>query len=408
MRSEKELSNSFNTMKEGFMRQLIQRILLGLVVIGLSLTAAQADDLKRVEVSAPAINCLFDPTCRVVVTDSTDTIPIPASKSGVLQSRTFRGRPGTPAAGLYVYEYRIDLRGARGILYPPCLNSMTVDFGPIVRSLDFDGDGSSDEVFVVTRGGLGNVGLVSADKSGNRITFNFNVCTGGGADEGQSTFFFGLVSTNSPIQTTASILESRTGKTYQTQVRVPRLKDPLQREIHQGDRVDEAVDIKNRRKDLKVKDPLQRETRQGKRVDEAVDSQKRRKGATAEDALQREIRQGDRVDEAIDIRKRKGANADKAVVDRISPQPCVERGSQVTVYGSGFGRQPDGRVLELGGHGIGVLLQVISWSDTRITALVPDENRIERGQWYYIGLQNQDRHWISNISRTVNICRALQ
>jgi hypothetical protein len=63
------------------------------------------------------------------------------------------------------------------------------------------------------------------------------------------------------------------------------------------------------------------------------------------------------------------------------------------------------RVVELGGHGIGILLRVTSWSDTEITVIVPNDPRIEFSQWYYIGLQDRDRHWISNISRTITICR---
>ncbi|MGZ5483215.1 MAG: IPT/TIG domain-containing protein, partial [Pyrinomonadaceae bacterium] len=84
--------------------------------------------------------------------------------------------------------------------------------------------------------------------------------------------------------------------------------------------------------------------------------------------------------------------------------PCVDRGGTVTIYGSGFGAQGD-RFVELGGHGIGILLHVTSWSDTQITVVVPDDPRIHFSQWYFIGLQDHDRHWISNTSRTINICR---
>lgn len=104
-------------------------------------------------------------------------------------------------------------------------------------------------------------------------------------------------------------------------------------------------------------------------------------------------------------RKRDCGSVSETQIDRLGPTPCVDRGGTVTIYGSGFGAEQGTRVVELGGHGIGVLLRVTSWSDTQITAVVPDDRRIQFGQWYYIGLQNQDRHWISNISRTINICR---
>ena len=92
-------------------------------------------------------------------------------------------------------------------------------------------------------------------------------------------------------------------------------------------------------------------------------------------------------------------------IDRLGPTPCVDRGGTATIYGSGFGAVQGDRVVELGGHGIGIVLQVISWTDTEIKVTVPNDDRIQFSQWYYIGLQDHDRHWISNISRNITICR---
>ncbi len=323
---------------------------LMLFVCCFACSTVQAQELRVVEVGAPAINCLFDPACRVGGDDTIDVIPIPASGTHFLQSRTLTGRRGSAAAGLYIYQYRIDLRRAVGMTYVPCLNSMSLAFGPVVNTLDFDGNGKvGDEVFVVTRGGLGTVGLASAEKAGNVITFHFSspVCAGGRPGDGQSTFFFGLVSTHAPGQTTATVLEN-TGTAYQAQARAARLIGPRQRRIGPGAIIGQPPPGQNR-----------------------------------------------------------AADVNEAVIDRLGPRPCVDRGGTVTIYGSHFGPEQGTRLVELGGHGIGVLLRVRSWSDTRITAIVPNARRIEYGQWYYIGLQDQDRHWISNISRTINICRQL-
>lgn len=189
-----------------------------------SLVSITACKLKVVNVSAPSINCVFDPSCTVPVTDSSDTIPIPAGGTNFLQSRTFGGKPGAPANGLYAYEYRIDLRNAIGITYIPCISSMKIKFGPVVSTLDYDGDGEADDVFVVTGGGLGSVGLDSADKSGDEITFTFNspVCAGGSPGNGQSTFFFGLVSTQPPGPVTAIVKET-TGTVHTVQAQAPQL-----------------------------------------------------------------------------------------------------------------------------------------------------------------------------------------
>ena len=304
------------------------------------------------------------------VTDSTETLSIGTQGPSFLQSRTFRGRPGSPAAGLYVYEYRIDLRRATGILHVPCLDSLSLDFGPIVRTLDLDGDGDrGDEVFVLTRGGLGSIGLASAEKSGSTITFRFSnsVCAGGRPGEGQSTFFFGLVSNSAPRQTTATILES-TGRLSKVYARTPRKKNPLQQEIPQGAPVKKSIFLAH--------------------------------SAGTPEAT---------VAGPIPVQNRGRAPEEYEVfIDHFRPRPCVERGTEVNIYGSGFGRRQAGRYVVLGGHGISAVLRVTAWREGRITALVHNYRRIEQGQWYYIGLQNEDRHWISNISRTINICRRLE
>jgi hypothetical protein len=211
--------------------------LLLTIILFTTFTAAQAQPLRIVNVSAPAINCLFDPSCRVVVDDTTDEAPLPLSGRHFLQTRIFRGVRGSAAEGLYVYEYRLDLRNATGLTYVPCMTSLTVNFGAVVGDLDYDGDGKKgDLVFVVTRGGLGSVGLASAEKKGDSITFNFDsrVCAGGRPGEGQSTYFFGLVSTAPPKAGDATIRESDRAK-YTAKARVPekvfrdRLQDPLDR-----------------------------------------------------------------------------------------------------------------------------------------------------------------------------------
>ncbi len=198
------------------------RKLMIAIVMCLAFTSVHAESLRVVEVSAPAINCVFDPACRVVVDDSTDSIALPASGSNFLQTRTFRGQPGSEGEGLYVYEYRVDLRRAEGILNVPCLTSVTINFGSVVNTLDFNSDGKTgDQVFVVTRGGLGSVGLASAEKTGNTITFNLSVCAGGRPKSGESTFFFGLVSRNAPQRTTATLVDN-SGDEYRVQVRAPK------------------------------------------------------------------------------------------------------------------------------------------------------------------------------------------
>ena len=68
-----------------------------LVVLALP---ASAVPLEVVEVSAPAINCVFDGDCRITVNDSTAAITLPAATGqGFLQTRTAPPGPALPAGG---------------------------------------------------------------------------------------------------------------------------------------------------------------------------------------------------------------------------------------------------------------------------------------------------------------------
>src|SRR5574337_685311 len=157
--------------------------------------------LSTVTVSSSTVYCLFDPSCTVTITNS-NTTPIPMQIGGTafLQSRTFAGKPGTPASGLYGYEYRIDLEKAvetkvqveevGEITYMPCLRSIVFEFGPIIDTLDYDGDGEAgDLAYVVTSGGPGKIGLGSIERFHGQLTFNFDspICVGGPHSQGDST-----------------------------------------------------------------------------------------------------------------------------------------------------------------------------------------------------------------------------
>jgi len=55
---------------------------------------AHAADLTVVNVSAPAVNCVFNASCTVVVTDSVGTLEYtPLGSGAFLQSRTYAGQP---------------------------------------------------------------------------------------------------------------------------------------------------------------------------------------------------------------------------------------------------------------------------------------------------------------------------
>jgi hypothetical protein len=168
------------------------------------------------------LNCIFDNDCKITVDDlASHFLPPAATGDAFLQSRLWPiGEMGTPGAGLYAYLYRIDLRNARGVTAAACVTTMQIDFGPIAP-LDYNGDSKSDHVFVITNGGLGNIKPAAATQSGGAITFHFDpsICVGGRT--GDSSFFFGLASTQ-PADLTQTHLTGSIGLDHTLQAKAPR------------------------------------------------------------------------------------------------------------------------------------------------------------------------------------------
>jgi hypothetical protein len=194
-----------------------------LVVKGLPLP------LKIAHVGAPAINCKFDSDCKVTVSDSTDHFVLGGTNGDAfLQSRTFPpGQPGTAAEGHTAYLYRLDLTRLTGLTAAPCVNQLSIDFGPVI-SLDYDDDGSLEQVFVVTSGGLGTVAPSSAVKTGTTITFDFAppvCCSSTGPGAGETSFFFGLTSAEPPRAVTAQVRDTN-GSTIELAARAPEAAAP--------------------------------------------------------------------------------------------------------------------------------------------------------------------------------------
>jgi hypothetical protein len=208
--------------KESNMRD---KAFTSIMLLCLTVVAAQAAPLNIVPVSAPQINCLFvtDPDCRIVVSDFTDHFVLPATTGDAfLQSRRFPvGEAGTVAAGLFAYVYRLDLRRLAGVTALPCIQSFSVDFGPVVP-VDYNHDKRLDHVFVITEGGIGTVAPSEAEHIDDTITFHFKapVCAGASLGQGDSTFFFGLAATN-PSTTVVARVWDTLGTETELDVQVP-------------------------------------------------------------------------------------------------------------------------------------------------------------------------------------------
>ena len=200
----------------------MRNLLIGLL-FALAPVAAGAP-LKVVNVTAPAINCVFTTAspCTIGVSDTSADVPMSAGGTGRLQSRTFKGLSGSPADGMFAYEYRLNLTNAVGAVNIACIDWISISFGPVVNTLDYDDDRKPDQIFVVTSGGLGTIGLASAVQTADTIKFKFSkpVCEGGAPGKGDSSLFWGLVS-KSPAKEVTAMLHETGGATHVVKARSP-------------------------------------------------------------------------------------------------------------------------------------------------------------------------------------------
>lgn len=186
--------------------------------------AAHAEPLTIVEVNAPAVNCVFQPTCTITVSDTIGAIALPyiaTPGTAWLQSRIYNSAPATPAAGKTGYVYRVSLTEASGTA--DCLLGLTLNFGPVAK-LPYK-SGAMAEVFVITSGGLGTIGIKSAEKTGDIVDFQFSkpLCLAGGPDIKNTTFFFGLSASTAPAPKPIEALIYAFGSPafYAVEARVP-------------------------------------------------------------------------------------------------------------------------------------------------------------------------------------------
>jgi len=193
------------------MTMKIALAIAAVVAAGCFATAAAAQPLSIVQVGAPSVNCVFNnagaPNCTVVVDDSIGNFTLPNDTGAArLQTRTYPGAVGAPAAGDTAYVYRVDLTNVKG---GNCVANLTVISGPAVVKLPYRQSTPQQnfDLFVVTSGGLGTVGPTSAVQNGNEIFFTFNppVCPGA------TSYFFGFASAATPVASTAVVANNHGG-----------------------------------------------------------------------------------------------------------------------------------------------------------------------------------------------------
>jgi hypothetical protein len=197
------------------------RTLPGVLVAMLASFAAHAQNLKVVEVGAPAINCIFQTSCTVTEDDTAGNIMLPTIGAGTAQltSRTFAGGAGAPGAGTTAYQYRVSLMQASGT--SDCVAVFALNFGPN-KQLPYTNNQNAD-VYVITTGAIGTIGLVKAERFGDVIEFTLAkaLCAAGPSSVENTTFFIGLASAAAPMHVNATVAATGTPPIYSADARVP-------------------------------------------------------------------------------------------------------------------------------------------------------------------------------------------
>ena len=197
---------------------------LGAAALTVLAGASQAAPLSIVEVSFPRVNCVFNAGCTITVSDSIGQILMPflaAPNTAWLQSRSFIGAAGTPAAGLTGYMYRISLTQAAG--FGDCLLGFVIDFGPITKLPYASGSPPADVFVGSLGGGLGTIGLASAEQDRDVITFWLKspLCVAPAPSNAATTFFIGLASERPPETTTSMVFAFGSPAVYSVPARAP-------------------------------------------------------------------------------------------------------------------------------------------------------------------------------------------
>lgn len=154
------------------------------------------------------VNCIYSSSCGSQTTNaSTAPIAMPGGASGtaLMETITFPAAAGSPAAGKYGYEYRVNMQNAVNETEVACVTDITIVFGPNTQ-LNFDGSGPSD-AYVTNRSSSGSIGVLSATRSGNAVNFVFEqpVCAGATPGTGKSSNYIGLVSASQPKAVTVTL-----------------------------------------------------------------------------------------------------------------------------------------------------------------------------------------------------------
>lgn len=97
-----------------------------------------------------------------------------------------------------------------------CVLAMRIDTGPLA-TLNYK-PGTPAQLYVVTSGGLGSVGIGSADLTSGILTVKFH----GAVCPGSTSYFFGMAAKGTPVNTKASVEPTLPGPAVTVPARAPK------------------------------------------------------------------------------------------------------------------------------------------------------------------------------------------
>ena len=177
-------------------RNSLRLVLVSLFTLAMAAPAFAAYNVVN---TSWTVQCIFSPSCTVYVTDNVAEFAVSGgSGNGRLQSRIYQSQDGR-----WVYEYRINMSQVAGIGYPPSADYLAVYHAGILQQYDFNSDGiATDQVFNITSGGVGTKPVNAAWPAADGYSYfqlYSPVYAGSYPGNGDSSYFFGMVSTQAPV-----------------------------------------------------------------------------------------------------------------------------------------------------------------------------------------------------------------
>ena len=92
------------------------------------------------------------------------------------------------------------------------------------------------------------------------------------------------------------------------------------------------------------------------------------------------------------------------IITGYQPAGCTSKGARLTIQGMNLGVDQTQKKIVLTGQGQRVEAVPVSWTDTQVTVMMPDDPRVTAGRSYQFGVQDWSGNWLGNLGPLIKIC----